>query len=95
MGEFHGPAEGYYLNAIRDRITADIKAHLKERVMAIIEPEIDAAINGAIQQLQPHLNAHKHPWDMGAIVNLVYSTREKPRAFQDPKAKADNGSGGA
>lgn len=50
----------YAMRAISDRLIKDTCADLKARVMAIIEPEIDAACERAALSLKPQLEAWLH-----------------------------------
>jgi hypothetical protein len=67
----------YALVAIRDRIMKDTFADLKARVMAVIEPEIDAACNRAVQSLEPQLHAHVD-LAAGASILKIITTKRSP-----------------
>jgi uncharacterized protein (DUF885 family) len=67
----------YAMLAIRDQIVKDTCADLKARVMEIIEPQIDEAVNRAVMSMKMHLHAHADLAAGASILKVVIQRKEQ------------------
>jgi hypothetical protein len=68
----------YALQAIANTIAGDIRSDLKARIMSIIEPEIDAAVDRAVRSLKPRIETHAD-FAAGATILKVITEKRTPK----------------
>lgn len=69
--------DDYFLKAIADTLARDLTADLKQRVMAVIEPQVDEAIAAVVQSMEIRAGSWVDHMTRESIVKFIVDNKRK------------------
>lgn len=83
MGHFQSITSDDASKAMLDGLTSMVRQRLRERILEVVEPEIEAAVDAALGQFKASIETYRDPLHMRDTVRVLI---EKP-VVQDRSAK--------
>jgi len=71
MASIQGPIASPFLKAMEDTLATQMRAYLKAPLLKDAEAKIDEAVEAAVKDMRPRIEAHLRTYDMSAVINII------------------------